>query len=75
MKPKYTIAYICDRKQCANCSYPECRHTTNIEHSVNYKEEPNIGELLANFKSFTNDFIVTDEIRFLEKEEESKDEQ
>lgn len=70
MKPKYTIAYICDRKQCVNCSYPECRHTTNIEHSVNYKKEPNINELLSNFKSFTNDFIVTDEIRFLEKEEE-----
>lgn len=75
MKPKYTIAYICDRKQCGiKCSYPECRHTTNIEHSVNYKEEPNIGELLANFKSVGNEFY-TDEIKLIEKEEESKNEQ
>ena len=76
MIPKYTIDYICDRKQCANCSYPECRHTTNIEHSVNYKEEPNIGELLANFELFTNDFVIADdEIKLIEKEEENKDEQ
>lgn len=69
MKPKYTIAYICDRKQCANCSYPECRHTTNIEHAVNYKEEPTFGEILEHFKSVGNEFY-TDEIKLIEKEEE-----
>ena len=35
MMPK--IAYECDRLACKNCSYPECRHTTNVVHAVNFK--------------------------------------
>lgn len=31
------IFYICDREQCENC-HDECKHTTDIKHSVNYKE-------------------------------------
>ena len=27
--------YLCDRKQCVSCN-PECKHTTNIEHAVNF---------------------------------------
>lgn len=30
------VLYICDLKACQNCSFPECRHTTNIEHAVNF---------------------------------------
>ena len=32
------VIYICDQKQCRNCSSPMCNHTTNIEHAVNFKK-------------------------------------
>lgn len=32
-----TVAYECDRKACSVCSYPTCRHTTDIEHAKNFK--------------------------------------
>lgn len=32
------IAYICDRHECEICDNPECRHTFNIEHAVNFKK-------------------------------------
>lgn len=31
------ILYLCDQKACQNCSYPMCRHTTDIEHAKNFK--------------------------------------
>jgi len=31
------ILYLCDRKACENCS-PECRHTTDIYHAVNFEK-------------------------------------
>lgn len=30
------IAYLCDRKQCEHCTYPECSHTFDIYHAVNF---------------------------------------
>lgn len=31
------ILYICDRKQCENCTAPElCRYTTDIAHAKNF---------------------------------------
>lgn len=30
-----TIAYICDKKKCANCN-GECTHTLDINHAVNF---------------------------------------
>lgn len=27
--------YLCDRKKCAGCSYPTCKHTTDINHAKN----------------------------------------
>jgi hypothetical protein len=33
---KPQVAYICDRKECNVCSYPECKHTTDIKHAVNF---------------------------------------
>lgn len=31
------IFYICDRKACKKCAYPECKHTTNIYHARNFE--------------------------------------
>lgn len=36
------VAYVCDRKQCKNCSYPECKHTTNIKHANNFVKQCNV---------------------------------
>ena len=34
--------YLCDRKQCGSrCSYPDCRHTTDISHAINGDTFPN----------------------------------
>lgn len=32
-----SVAFVCDRKQCENCSFPQCVHTTDIEHAVNFE--------------------------------------
>lgn len=32
-----TIAYLCDRHACEDCSYPMCRHTTDITHAKNFE--------------------------------------
>ena len=33
------VAYICDRKQCADCGDDGfCGHTTDIHHAVNFEE-------------------------------------
>ena len=31
-----SILYICDRKKCDNCSFPECQLTSDISHAVNF---------------------------------------
>lgn len=31
------VVYICDRKACKKC-HPECMHTSNIDHAVNFKK-------------------------------------
>lgn len=41
-KPR--VAYLCDRRQCPNCSYPECKHTTDISHAVNFTVMRSDGE-------------------------------
>ncbi len=34
--------YLCDHKQCGDrCHYPNCRHTTDISHSINGGTFPN----------------------------------
>lgn len=30
------ILYLCDRRACDNCSYPECRYTSDIRHAENF---------------------------------------
>mgnify|MGYP004457703805 FL=1 len=35
------VAYVCDRKACNGCSVtqnPECSHTLDINHAVNFKK-------------------------------------
>lgn len=29
-----TYAYLCDLKQCQDCTFPECSHTTDIRHRL-----------------------------------------
>lgn len=34
------VHYICDRKQCGDkCSYPVCKHTSDINHAVNFEKK------------------------------------
>lgn len=30
------ILFLCDRKACEKCSYPQCRHTPELEHAKNF---------------------------------------
>ena len=30
------ILFLCDRKACERCCYPQCRHTPDIEHAKNF---------------------------------------
>ena len=30
-----TILYLCNRKKCNSCSYPNCRHTQDINYAKN----------------------------------------
>lgn len=32
---KVVTLYLCDQKKCVNCSYPECKHTTDFNHAKN----------------------------------------
>ena len=36
-KPK--IAYICDRRACETCSYPNCIHTFDISHAADFTKD------------------------------------
>ena len=30
------ILFLCDRKACEKCCYPQCRHTPELEHARNF---------------------------------------
>lgn len=34
----YSVAYICDRDKCDICPGEGCRHTTDIDHALNFKK-------------------------------------
>lgn len=34
---KPEIVYLCDRRNCDNCSGSECKHTSNIKHAKNFE--------------------------------------
>ena len=31
--------YLCDLKKCKDCSYPRCRHTSDVNHAINKDAE------------------------------------
>lgn len=75
------ICYICDRKQCPNCSYPLCMHTTDVTHAAHfveyaydkskdihyYREEPTMAEI-ENMPN-TDDLVMRVETREITEEE------
>lgn len=30
------ICYLCNQKLCTICTYPTCKHTTDVRYSLNY---------------------------------------
>lgn len=45
---KIDILYICDRECCnkgAKCKSFDCCHTTDVDHSLFYKDSPNLVDL------------------------------
>lgn len=30
------LLFLCDRKACAKCSYPQCKHTPDLKHARNF---------------------------------------
>ena len=40
-KEENYVAFLCNRKQCVNCS-SECKHTTHIEHAMNFEKQGKI---------------------------------
>lgn len=32
---KVKFFYLCDRKACKRCSYPTCKHTSDVNHAIN----------------------------------------
>ncbi len=37
---KPNVLYLCDRKACKKCSFPQCSHTTDIRHATNFSVIP-----------------------------------
>ena len=35
------IVFLCDRRACEKCSFPQCKHTFNIKHAKNFECSPN----------------------------------
>ena len=33
------ILYLCNRKKCEDCQYPECKHTTDVNYAANFVKE------------------------------------
>lgn len=61
------ILYLCDRKRCNNCNpNGECRHTTDICHSVNFKQPP---EDVANDKRFVRTLYEDTDMRIFKEVE------
>lgn len=34
---KAEVLYLCDRKACKVCKPEQCRHTTDVNHAVNFR--------------------------------------
>lgn len=46
------ICYLCNQQMCRNCTYPTCRHTTDVQYSLNYNRSGYIPdhELMTKFE-------------------------
>ena len=33
------VLYICDKQACENCSFPECYHTSDINHAYHFRKD------------------------------------
>lgn len=62
VKPLYF--YLCDQQKCKNCSYPECKHTSDLDHAKN-KDKP-----ISNLKFMNLDSY--DEYQYWEIEDTQK---
>lgn len=62
MEKEFKVIYLCDRKQCKQCSYPNCKHTTDIKHAKNF----NIEYLTENYFEKENEDL-TNEIKEVKK--------
>lgn len=56
-KAEIKVAYICDRKACKICNYPNCKHTSDIKHAKyfnldfsQYIEEDKLDKILEILK-------------------------
>lgn len=49
VKPIYF--YLCDQQKCKNCSYPECKHTSDLNHAKN-KDKPISNLKFVNMDSY-----------------------
>ena len=38
--PTANVLYLCDRKACKKCNFPQCCHTTDIRHATNFSMIP-----------------------------------
>ena len=36
-----SVLYRCDRRACLTCSYPDCQHTPDISHAVDFHKNEN----------------------------------
>lgn len=57
-QPRRIIMYYCDMKKCEHCDVRDgiaektnwyCKHTSDIHHSVNYKNQPPLKTIEKNF--------------------------
>ena len=59
------VLYLCDRKACANCSWPTCKHTSNSRHAINagmrLTEKDFNTEIVAGKNGNTDIFLVEKE--------------
>ena len=51
------VLYLCDRKSCKHCSYPECKHTRRLKHAINYTRRPTNDFIKNNFDEVIHDIF------------------
>lgn len=49
--------YLCDLKKCEKCSYPFCRHTSDVNHAIN-KDATNFNKIKMLSKDGDTAFLL-----------------